>query len=96
MPDQKPRLDAALRITAALAGTTGPALLAAASLAAYLPCGPGLRFAIAFFAFIPLWVTAMTLTFLVKRGWLAWLLCLLVTAALALATPEAAAWPALP
>jgi hypothetical protein len=42
------------------------------------------------------WVAMMTLTFLVRRGWVAGLACVIVTALLALAVPEAARWPTIP
>jgi hypothetical protein len=90
------RLDTLARIGAALAGTIGPALLVSAALAAHLPIAADLRFAIGFFVFVPVWVAMMTLTFLVRRGWVAGLACVIVTALLALAVPEAARWPTIP
>jgi hypothetical protein len=89
-------LDGVARVTAALAGTLPPALLAGAALAAHLPLSAGVRFAIGAFAIIPLWVCAMTFVLLVRRGWVAWALCLVATAALALIVPGAAFWPSLP
>jgi hypothetical protein len=90
------RVDTLARITAALVGTIAPALLATAALAAHLPVAADLRFAIGFFMFVPLWVTAMTLTFLVRSGWTAWAICITASVALACAVPDAAFWPALP
>jgi hypothetical protein len=85
-----------VRITAALAGTLPPALLSGAALAAHLPLSADARFAIGAFAIVPLWVTGMTLVFLVRRGWAAVALCAIATTALALLVPEAARWPSLP
>lgn len=90
------RLDVLARVTAALVGTLGVSLLAVGALAAHLPMAADLRFAIAFFAFVPMWVTAMTLTFMTRRGWLAWLLCVIAMIILAVAAPDAAHWPSLP
>jgi len=90
------RIDAIARITAAVIGTLAPALLASGALAAHLPGDRGVTFAIGVFGFVPIWVTAMSFTFLVPRGWLAWAICLGATALLALAAPAAAFWPSLP
>lgn len=90
------RLDAIVRVSAALLGTLAPSLLATAALAAHLPIAADLRFAIGFFAFIPLWVTAMTVAFLARSGWRTWALCLGATIVLAFVVPEAAFWPSIP
>jgi hypothetical protein len=76
------RLDAIARVAAAIAGTLPPSLLATNALALYLPASPSIRFAIAYFAFVPLWITAMTCTFLVRRGWLACAICAAATVVL--------------
>jgi hypothetical protein len=89
-------LDRAARVTTALAGTLPPALLLGGTLAAHLPLAPGVRFAIGAFAIVPLWVAAMPLVLLVRRGWAALLACAIATAVLARIAPEAAFWPSLP
>lgn len=89
-------LDRIARTSAALAGTLPPAVLAAATIATHLPLARDLRFAVGFFAVIPLWVAAMLTVFLLRRGWIAWPLCIAVTAALAATVPDAVIWPSLP
>jgi hypothetical protein len=73
------RLDVFARIAAAIVGTLPPSLLATSALALYLPASPSVRFAIAYFAFIPLWLTAMSFTFLIRRGWVACAICAAAT-----------------
>lgn len=86
-----PRLDAWLRILAALAGTLPLALLASAALARFLPLSEDTRFAIGFTLAIPLWITAMCFTFLARSGARAWGLCIAagaLFAALAYGIPQ--------
>jgi hypothetical protein len=77
------RLDAWLRVLAALAGTLPVALLASAALARFLPLSEDTRFAIGFTAAIPLWITAMCFAFLARSGERAWAVCIAATVLLA-------------
>lgn len=72
------RLDAALRVVAALLGTLPLAALVSVCLARHLPLSRDAAFAIAYVALIPTWITAMCLAFLARSG----LRCLLLCAAL--------------
>lgn len=77
------RLDAWLRVLAALVGTLPAALFASASLARFPPLSEDARFALGFTLAIPLWITAMCFAFLARSGTRAWGVCLGVTAILA-------------
>lgn len=79
------RLDAALRVIAATIGTLPLALFGAACIARFLPVSPDARYAIAFAGVIPLWVTAMCIAFLARRGSWALVVCIVVSVALATA-----------
>lgn len=78
------RLDLVLRIIAATLGTLPVALLTSACIARFAPLSPDLRFAIAYAALVPLWVSAMCVAFLARRGAHALFACALVSALLAL------------
>lgn len=85
------RADAAFRIAASLVGTLPAAVLGAMCLARFLPMGEEARFTIGFTLAIPVWVTAMCLTFLARDGKRAWIWCVgltLVLGGLALGVPR--------
>ena len=77
------RLDATLRVLAAVAGTLPAAVLAAVCLARFLPLDEPTRFTLGFLLAIPLWVTASCVVFLARSGARAWGLCLAVSVCLA-------------
>lgn len=64
-----------LHTLAAVLGTLPPAVLVSACLARFLPLTEASRFAMGFTLAIPLWVTAMCVTFLARRILRAWLWC---------------------
>jgi biotin transporter BioY len=85
------RANAVLRVLASLAGTLPVALFGAVCLSRFLPIGEEARFVAGFTLAIPLWVTAMCVTFLARSGARAWLWCTglaLVLGGLALASPH--------
>lgn len=69
------RAGAALRISAALAGTVPAALLAVICIARFLPLGEEARFVAGFTLAIPLWLAGICMTFLARDGARAWLWC---------------------
>jgi hypothetical protein len=71
------RLAVSLRILAATLGTLPVALYAGVCLARFLPFSLDVRFAVGFSAVVPLWIAAMCIAFLARRGARSWLLCLL-------------------
>ena len=87
------RVDLALRISAALVATLPVSLLGSAAFAAVLPVPGSAAVAVGILAFIPIWLAAMCVCFLARRGWLAWIVCIAATAALAALVPDAAFWP---
>jgi len=64
-------------------GTLPLALLGSAALARFLPLSPDARFATGFALAIPLWVSAMCVALLARRGSRALYVCLAASAALA-------------
>ena len=77
------RLDATLRVLAALLGTMPVAVLAAVCLARFLPFAEATRFTLGFTLAFPLWLACMCVAFLARSGARAWGWCLGVSAALA-------------
>jgi hypothetical protein len=77
------RAGAALRVVAALGGTLPAAVLAAICAARFLPLGEEARVVIGLTLAIPLWLTAICLTSLVRTGRWAWLWCVGAAAVLA-------------
>lgn len=75
--------NATLCTLAALFGTLPVALLAAAALGRFLPLSADARFALAFLLVIPLWIAAMCVAFLARRGAQAWAWCIGLSALLA-------------
>ncbi len=78
------RLDATLRVLAALVGTLPLAVLASVCLARRLPLAEGARLTLGFTLAIPVWVAVMCLVFLARGGWRAWGLCSAATLLLGL------------
>lgn len=78
------RADLWALVLASTLGTLPVALLTSALLARFLPVSADARFAIGFALAIPLWVTAMCVALLARRGTRALWLCLGATALLAL------------
>jgi len=77
------RLDASLRVLAAIAGTLPVAALASTALARFLPLPEDVRASIGFVVAVPLWIAAMCVAFLARSGKRAWLGCAGATALLA-------------
>jgi hypothetical protein len=77
------RANAALRVFAATLGTLPIALFGAACIARFLPLCADVRYAIAFSVVIPVWVSAMCVTFLARSGARALACCGFVALALA-------------
>jgi hypothetical protein len=77
------RVDLWALVFAATLGTLPVALLSSALLARFLPVSADARFAIGFALAIPLWVTAMCVALLARRGTRALYICLGVAAVLA-------------
>lgn len=69
------RLDASLRVTAALLGTLPAAVLAAICLTRYLPLDPESGLVVGLLLALPLWVAGMCLCSLARSGRRAWLWC---------------------
>ena len=76
------RAGSASRVAAALVGTLPAAVLAAICAARFLPLAEETRVVVGLTLAIPLWLTAMCLTSLVRAGRWAWLWCLGATAVL--------------
>jgi hypothetical protein len=80
------RLDAMLRVLAALVGTLPLAVLTSVCLARLWPLAEATRLALGFTLAIPLWMAAMSFAFLARSGWRAGSLCLATTLLLGLLT----------
>ncbi|WP_437633791.1 hypothetical protein [Sorangium sp. So ce854] len=85
------RLEAPLRVVAALVGTLPVALLSGVCLARFAPLSEGARGALGFSLVVPLWVAAMCVAFLARSAARAWGMCAALSAvlfALAYAVPQ--------
>lgn len=69
------RLDAALRVLAALVGTLPLAVLASVCLARFAPFAESTRAALGFSLVVPLWLAAMCFAFLARSAARAWGVC---------------------
>ncbi|WP_441290379.1 hypothetical protein ACSRUE_07305 [Sorangium sp. KYC3313] len=69
------RLDAALRVLAALVGTLPLAVLASVCLARFAPLAESTRSALGFSLVVPLWLAAMCFAFLARSAARAWGVC---------------------
>jgi hypothetical protein len=74
------RLDAALRVAAALLGTAPAAVAGGVGLARFLPWNEGARSTTGLLLVIPLWIGAMCTVFLKPSAARAWLTCAVLTA----------------
>ena len=72
-----------LHALAATLGTLPVALFANACIARFLPLSADTRFAMAYVALMPTWLSAMCWAFLAKSTLRVWLVCLVATALLA-------------
>ncbi|AUX23903.1 hypothetical protein SOCEGT47_044330 [Sorangium cellulosum] len=77
------RLEAPLRVAAALVGTLPVAVLSSVCLARVVPLSEGARGTLGFSLVVPLWVAAMCVAFLARNAARAWGVCAALTAALA-------------
>ncbi|WP_437675082.1 hypothetical protein [Sorangium sp. So ce131] len=85
------RLNAALRVLAALVGTLPIAVLGGACLSRFAPLAEEARFILGYALAVPLWVGAMCLAFLARSAARAWAVCAAISAllgALAYAVPQ--------
>ena len=80
------RVDAALRLTAALIPTAVIALHVSVLAARWLPCTDGARFCVAYYLPLPLWLVLACAVARTRRGGRAWLGCASLAAALQLLT----------
>jgi hypothetical protein len=78
------RLDATLRVAAALVATLPVAVLASVVLARFLPFAEAARFTLGFTLAIPLWVGGMCVVFLTRDARRVWLGAFVATLILAL------------
>ncbi|WP_437277999.1 hypothetical protein WME90_43365 [Sorangium sp. So ce375] len=69
---RRARLDAALRVLAALIGTLPLAVLGSVCLARFAPFGEATRSAVGFSLVVPLWLAAMCVAFLARSAARAW------------------------
>ncbi|WP_437832152.1 hypothetical protein [Sorangium sp. So ce1153] len=76
------RLDALLRVLAALLGTLPLAFLASVCLSRFAPLAEGARSILGWSLAVPLWVAAMCVVFLARSGARAWGGCAALSAVL--------------